>query len=131
MADAYLQSLLGTGETIRSEARQHPMAIIRFALQPILVFLAALVLLGIGTWLDPDGQGLFGDIMRWIDTLLGLLTAGLFILAVLWFPIQLFRWTKRRYMVTDRQVLYVDGVLRKNSFDAGLSMITDVGFTQG
>ena len=34
-------------------------------------------------------------------------------------------------MVTDRRVLYVDGVLRKNSFDAGLSMITDVRFTQG
>lgn len=130
MADAYLQSLLGTGETIRSEARQHPMALIRFALQPILVFIGALVLLAIGTWLTPDGQGLFGDIMRWIDTLLGLVTAGMFILAILWFPIQVFRWTKRRYMVTDRRVLYVDGVLRKNSFDAGLSMITDVGFRQ-
>jgi membrane protein YdbS with pleckstrin-like domain len=131
MADAYLQSLLGTGETIRSEARQHPMALIRFALQPILVFIAALVCLAIGTWLVPDGQGLFGDIVRWFDTLLGLVTAGLFILAIVWFPIQVFRWTKRRYMVTDRRVLYVDGVLRKNSVDAGLNMITDVGFRQG
>ena len=58
---------------------------------------------------------MFGDIIRWIDTLLGLLTAGLFILAVLWFPIQLFRWTKRRYMVTDRRVLYVEGVLRRTA----------------
>jgi membrane protein YdbS with pleckstrin-like domain len=131
MADAYLQSLLGGGETIRSEARQHPMALIRFALQPILVFLGALVLLAIGSWLTPDGTGLFSDIVRWIDTLLGLLTAGMFILAILWFPLQVFRWTKRRYMVTDRRVLYVDGVLRKNSVDAGLSMITDVGFRQG
>lgn len=131
MADAYLQSLLADGEGIRSEARQHPMALIRFAIQPILVFLAALVCLAIGTWLTPDGQGLFNDIIRWIDTLLGLLTAGLFLLALVWFPIQVFRWTKRRYMVTDRRVLYVDGVLRKNSVDAGLSMITDVGFRQG
>jgi hypothetical protein len=130
MADDYLQSLLGTGETIRAEARQHPMALIRFAFQPILVFLAALVCLAIGTWLTPDGQGLFGDIVRWIDTLLGLLTAGLFILAFIWFPVQVLRWTKRRYMVTDRRVLYLDGLLRKNSFDAGLSMITDVGFRQ-
>jgi uncharacterized membrane protein YdbT with pleckstrin-like domain len=130
MADAYLQSLLADGETIRSEARQHPMALIRFAFQPILVFLGALLLLAIGSWLTPDGQGLFSDIVRWIDTLLGLVTAGMFILAVLWFPIQVFRWTKRRYMVTDRRVLYVDGVLRKNSVDAGLSMITDVGFRQ-
>jgi len=131
MADAYLQSLLADSEAIRSEARQHPMALVRFAFQPILVFLAALVCLAIGMWLTPDGQGLFSDIVRWIDTLLGLLTAGLFILAIVWFPIQVFRWTKRRYMVTDRRVLYVDGVWRKNSMDAGLSMITDVGFRQG
>ena len=131
MADAYLQSLLGDGETIRSEARQHPMALIRFAFQPILVFLGAMVLFGIGSWLTPDGQGLFNDIIRWFDTLIGLLTAGMFLLAIVWFPIQVFRWTKRRYMVTDRRVLYVDGVLRKNSADAGLSMITDVGFRQG
>lgn len=131
MADAYLQSLLADSESIRSEARQHPMALIRFALQPILVFLGALILLAIGTWLTPDGQGLFSDIVRWIDTLLGLLTAGMFILAIIWFPIQAFRWTKRRFTVTDRRVLYVDGVLRKNSADAGLSMITDVSFRQG
>ncbi|MFN8518828.1 MAG: PH domain-containing protein [Chloroflexota bacterium] len=131
MADAYLQSLLADGEAIRSEARQHPMALLRFALQPILLFVAAFVCLGIGVWLTPDGQGLFNDIVGWIDTLLGLLTAGLFIVAIVWFPIQVFRWLQRRYLVTDRRVLYVDGVFRKNSSDAGLSMITDVSFRQG
>ncbi len=40
------------------------------------------------------------------------------------------RWLKRRYLVTDRRVLYVEGVLRRNSRDAGLKMITDVGFRQ-
>ncbi len=131
MADAYLQSLLGDGETIRSEASQHPVALIRFALQPILVLGAALVCLAIGMWLTPDGEGLFSNIVRWFDTLLGLVTAGLFILAVFWLPIQAFRWLQRRYLVTDRRVLYVEGVLRKSSADAGLSMITDVGFRQG
>ncbi len=131
MADAYLQSLLADGEAIRSEARQHPMALLRFALQPILLFLAAFVCLAIGMWLTPDGEGLFNDIVGWIDTLLGLLTAGLFIVAIVWLPIQVFRWLQRRYLVTDRRVLYVDGVFRKNSMDAGLSMITDVSFRQG
>ncbi len=131
MADAYLQSLLGDGETIRSEASQHPVALIRFALQPILVLGAALLCLAIGMWLTPDGEGLFSNMVRWFDTLLGLVTAGLFILAVFWLPIQAFRWLQRRYLVTDRRVLYVEGVLRKSSADAGLSMITDVGFRQG
>ncbi|MEZ4597335.1 MAG: PH domain-containing protein [Chloroflexota bacterium] len=42
-----------------------------------------------------------------------------------------FRRVASGAMVTDRRVLYVDGVLRKNSVDAGLNMITDVGFRQG
>ncbi|MCY7419037.1 MAG: PH domain-containing protein, partial [Chloroflexi bacterium] len=130
MADVYVDSMLADGERIQAEARQHWMALIRFARQPILVFGAAIVGFLIGTWLTPDGTGLFSDIFRWIDTLLGLATAGLFILALVWFPIQVVRWLKRRYLVTDRRVLYVEGVLRRNSRDAGLQMITDVGFSQ-
>jgi membrane protein YdbS with pleckstrin-like domain len=122
--------MLGDGETILAEGRQHWMALIRFALQPILVFLAAIGCLLLGTWLTPSGDGLFNDIFRWIDTLLGLLTLGLFILAVVWFPIQVLRWIKRRFLVTDRRVLYVEGLLRRNSRDAGMKMITDVGFRQ-
>lgn len=130
MADVYVDSMLGDGEQIQAEARQHWVALIRFALQPILVFGAAILLFAIGTWFTPDGTGLFSDIFRWIDTLLGLATAGLFILAIVWFPIQVVRWLKRRYLVTDRRVLYVEGVLRRNSRDAQLKMITDVGFQQ-
>ena len=122
--------MLGDGETILAQGRQHWMALIRFAIQPILVFIAAIGCAGIGSWLDPTGDGLFNDIIRWIDTLLGLLTLGLFVLALVWFPIQVIRWVKRRYLVTDRRVLYVEGWLRRNSRDAGLQMITDVGFRQ-
>jgi len=123
--------MLGDGETILAQGRQHWMALIRFALQPILVFLAAIGLLIVGSWLTPSSEGgLFSDIFRWIDTLLGLLTAGMFILAVVWFPLQALRWVKRRFLVTDRRVLYVEGLLRRNSRDAGLKMITDVGFRQ-
>ena len=123
--------MLGDGEIIQAQARQHPMALIRFALQPILVFIAAVVLMGIGTWFQPSSDGgLFNDIFRWIDTLLGLLTLGLFLLALVWFPIQVIRWKKRRYLVTNRRVLYIEGWLRRNSRDAGLKMITDIGFRQ-
>ena len=123
--------MLGDGEKILAQGRQHWMALIRFALQPILVFIAAMVCLAIGQWMTPSQEGgLFNDIFRWIDTLFGLFTLGLFILAVVWFPVQVVRWLKRRYLVTDRRVLYVEGVLRRNSRDAGLKMITDVGFVQ-
>ncbi len=130
MADSYTQSLLADGETIKFEARQHWVALIRFAIQPIVLLIVALVCLAIGIWLTPDGTGLFNDIVRWTDTLLGLATAGLFILAVVWLPVQAYRWVRRRFLVTDRRVVYVEGVLRRTSVDAGLNMITDVGFRQ-
>ena len=130
MADQYIDSMLGQGETILAQGRQHWMALIRFALQPIIVFLAAIGCFILGVWLNPSGDGLFNQIFRWIDTLLGLVTAGLFILAIAWFPLQCIRWVKRRYLITDRRVLYVEGWLRRNSMDAGLSMITDVTFRQ-
>ncbi len=38
--------MLGDGEKILAQGRQHWMALIRFALQPILVFIAAMVCLG-------------------------------------------------------------------------------------
>ncbi|MBX3032036.1 MAG: PH domain-containing protein [Chloroflexi bacterium] len=130
MADTYTQSLLADGETIRAEARQHWVALIRFATQPIAIFVVALVALGVGIWLTPEGDGLLTDILRWIDTILGLATAALIILALAWLPIQAYRWTRRRFLVTERRVLYVEGVLRRTSVDAGLNMITDVGFRQ-
>lgn len=130
MADSYIESLLADGETIRAEARQHWVALIRFATQPIAILAAAVVALGVGIWLTPEGDGLFNDILRWIDTLLGLVTAGLFILVIAWLPIQVFRWTRRRFLVTERRVVYVEGVLRRTSVDAGLNMITDVAFRQ-
>ncbi len=73
-------------ETILAEARQHWMALIRFALQPILVFLAAIGCYILGVWLSPSGDGLFDQIFRWLDTLLGLFTLGLFILALVLVP---------------------------------------------
>ena len=81
--------MLGQGETILAQGRQHWMALIRFALQPIVVFLVAIGCFIVGVWLEPSGDGLFNQIFRWIDTLLGLATAGLFILAIAWFPLPL------------------------------------------
>jgi membrane protein YdbS with pleckstrin-like domain len=124
MAD-YVDSLIADGETIEIRAKQHWFALIRFAIQPILILIGAIVLFAIGTNMSGD---ILGGVFK---TLLGLLTLALFVLAIVWLPIMIVRWTSRRFILTSRRVLYVDGVMRKRTVDAGLDKITDVGFQQG
>jgi hypothetical protein len=83
MATEFVQSLLAEDEQIVANARQHWMALVRFALQPIVILGAALVSLAIGSWINPTGDGLISDLVRFFDTLLGLLTTGLFIVAAI------------------------------------------------
>jgi uncharacterized membrane protein YdbT with pleckstrin-like domain len=122
----FVDSLLADGEQVVMRARQHWWALIRFALQPILILIAAVVCFGIGTLID--GDFFLG---RAVDWLLGLVTLGLFLAAIVWLPIMVVRWISRRYALTNRRVIYADGVLRKQTVDASLDKITDVGFGQG
>jgi hypothetical protein len=130
MATEFVQSLLAQDEEIVANARQHWMALVRFALQPILILGAALVCLAIGSWINPTGDGLISDLVRFFDTLLGLVTLGLFIAAAVWIPVQILRWTQRRYVLTSRRVLYSDGLLRRSSVEAALTQITDVTYKE-
>jgi hypothetical protein len=130
MATEFVQSLLAQDETVVANARQHWMALLRFALQPIVILGAALVCFAIGSWINPGGDGLINDLIRFFDTLLGLVTLGLFIVAAVWIPVQILRWTQRRYVLTNRRVLHSDGLLRRSSIEAALTQITDVGFRE-
>jgi hypothetical protein len=122
----YVESMLATGETLVTNARQHWVALIRFALQPILILVLAFIGLGIGFWLDGNS----GFISQILDTLVGLATLAGFVVAAVWLPVQIVRWTQRRFVLTSRRVIRADGWLRKASVDAGLDKITDVGYRQ-
>jgi hypothetical protein len=130
MATEFVQSLLADDEQIVSTVRQHWMALIRFALQPIVILGAAVVCLAIGSWINPTGDGLIADLVRFLDTLLGLVTLALFIIAAIWIPVQILRWTQRRYVLTTRRVLYSNGLLRRSSVEAALTQITDVTYKE-
>jgi len=122
----YVETLLAPGETIVTDARQHWAALIRFALQPMLILLGAIAGLIVGHFII--GEGFPGDI---IDTPLGLATAAAFSVAAVWLPVQALRWTSRRFVLTSRRVIRSDGLLRRTSIDASLDKITDIGYRQG
>jgi hypothetical protein len=114
-----------TGETVVKKARQHWMALFRYALIPTLVLGAVIVLLIIG--LSIDGGNWFTD---FANNVLGWITTAGFWVGAIWFGIMAFRWTKREYVLTNRRVLRVDGVMRKSVDGNALDMINDVGFKQ-
>ena len=124
----YVETLLAPGEKIVTNARQHWAALIRFALTPIAILALGFVGLIIGQWLGTWAA--FQRVAGALDWLIGLLTAGAFIVSIIWLPIQFVRWGSRRFVLTSRRVLTSDGWLRKQSSDASLDKITDVAYAQ-
>jgi membrane protein YdbS with pleckstrin-like domain len=124
----YVETLLAPGETIVTNARQHWMALVRFALTPIIILALGFLGLLLGAWLG--SWTAFQGVAGLLDWAVGLLTVLAFGVAVVWIPIQFIRWGSRRYVLTSRRVLTSDGWLRKSTSDASLDKITDVDYAQ-
>jgi membrane protein YdbS with pleckstrin-like domain len=121
VADSYLDNLLANGEVLLIETRQHWIAAIRYLLRPIVILLIAAGLVLLNSWLGWN-DGILGSLNQLI-----LLVAGvLFIVSIVWLPIDLVRWASRKYVLTSRRVMRMDGVLRKRSFDSSLEQINDI-----
>jgi uncharacterized membrane protein YdbT with pleckstrin-like domain len=116
---AYLDALLAPGEVVVVRERQHWIALLRriagAALLAILA-IAMTTLYGLGGW-PTSGVG------AWVG-------AGLLVLAFLLALPATMRWWNEQYLVTDRRVLRVEGVFRKQALDSGLAKINDVHVEQ-
>jgi len=122
VADDYVKSLLSSGEVVLVNTRQHWIAALRFALRPILILLLAVGLFILNSWLDFDDDGL----LNFINVLVGWAVWILLIVSIIWLPIDLARWWSRKYVLTNRRVTQMDGIVRKRSFDASLEQINDI-----
>jgi len=104
------------------DTRQHWMAALRYALRPILLAILGGVLLLLVIALNlPD----------FLETILWWATIIVVIIAVIWLPIDLVRWRSRRYLLTSRRAIRAEGVIRKNTADASLEKINEIGLEQG
>ena len=110
-----MKGLLSTGEVVLIE---HPAALgggrpLRVAAHPHRPWPSWLSGSSTGGSTSDDG---FLDI---INDLVGWIVVILIVVSIVWLPIDLVRWCSRRYVLTNRRAMRMDGVLRK----AGLRLV--------
>jgi uncharacterized membrane protein YdbT with pleckstrin-like domain len=117
---SYADSLLATGERVNHRERQHWLVLVWGARLPILSILAALLLIILSSNVGP---GTF-------YTLLSVLTLVLFLGGLAFLAWATLRYLNQEYVLTNRRVIEVQGVVNKRSTDSSLEKINDAILTQ-
>ncbi len=116
----YADRLLSEGEDVVLRTRQHWLALLIKAGYPILLFIAGLVLvffvrqLVSGTVYDAVGYAGFIAL----------------VISVLWLVKIYISWYSEDYLVTNRRVIKVEGIINKRSADSSLEKINDAVLEQ-
>jgi len=121
---SYADGLLATGERITHREKQHPFIFVWGARWTILAIIIAIVLFWVGGNLDPNG------ISGSLRTLLGYVTLVLFVGGIAVFIWTALRYQNQEYVLTNRRVIQVEGVLNRNSTDSSLEKINDAMLSQ-
>jgi hypothetical protein len=117
---SYADSLLSTGERVTHRTRQHWLILLWGARIPIAAIVAALLLLVLSSNVQ-DGA---------FRTLLGVLTAVLFVGGLLFLIWATLQYLNTEYILTNRRVVQVQGVVNKRTTDSSLEKINDAVLTQ-
>ncbi|UCE00776.1 MAG: PH domain-containing protein [Chloroflexota bacterium] len=115
----YIESLLGEREKIILIAHQHWFILVRAIVFEIILILILITLMIIAGGYLPQFALLIGA----VGAILILLPLSTLIRDVL-------DWTNRQYIVTNRRVIQISGVLNKNVMDSSLVKVTDVKMAQ-
>jgi hypothetical protein len=121
VTESFLTDLLATGEVVLIETRQHWVAAVRYLARPLVILLIAAFLVLFNNWLGWEGGilGTINQLILWVAALL-------FVVSLIWLPIDLVRWWSRRYVLTNRRAMRMQGVVRKSSIDSSLEQINDI-----
>jgi hypothetical protein len=115
----YADTLLAQGEVVALRTRQHWLAPLVESRYPILIFIAAIVILIV----DSGLTGTIHDVLGYV------VLAGV-IVGALWTAIVFWRWSAEDYLVTSRRVIKVEGIFNKHSADSSLEKINDAVLDQ-
>jgi signal transduction histidine kinase len=118
----YADTLLTEGEVAVLRTRQHWLALLVRSRAALLLWLAGIVLLGLIIFLNVQQE-----VLRNIVSGVALVLLGL---GVMIFVYRLWHWWAQDYVVTNRRLLKVTGILNKRSADSSLEKINDAILTQ-
>jgi hypothetical protein len=116
----YADNLLADGERVVLRARQHWLATIVEGRTAWAIFAASIVLVFLILQIGPSTA----------RDVVGYVALGLLLVAVLWLVRVYWSWWSEDYLVTNRRVLKVEGILRKRSADSSLEKINDAVLDQ-
>jgi hypothetical protein len=119
----YADRLLADGERVALRGRQHFLATLVEGRLAWAIFIAALVLVLLVTQLTPDTN----DIVRQVFSWLGL---ALLVIGLAWLIQIYLSWYAQDYVITNRRVMKVEGILKKRSADSSLEKINDAVLEQ-
>jgi uncharacterized membrane protein YdbT with pleckstrin-like domain len=116
---SYIDELLGQGEEIIFETRHHWFMLLARVLTKLVLLVLLIAAAVIAPQAFPTVTGLI-----W----LGALVLGAFV--VLSALLDYLHWSYEQYIVTDRRVIQLHGVLNKSVLDSSLEKINDVELNQ-
>ena len=118
---SYADTLLSTGERITHRVRQHWLVLLWGARIPIAAIVASLLILVLSSAAGATGMA---------SQLLGLLTAVLFLGGLVFLAWATLRYLNTEFVLTNRRVVQVEGVVNKRATDSSLEKINDAVLTQ-
>ena len=121
---SYADTLMSTGEEIRLRERQHWFILLWAGRYAIVAVVGGFVLLLLANALGPDG------IAGSIRSIAGFIFAILLIVGILNFIWVALTFRSNEYVLNNRRVMQVGGVINKHSTDSSLEKINDAALTQ-
>src|SRR6188472_3053817 len=112
----YAESLLASGERVLRRAHQHWFVFVSNARWAVFALIASAVLTALRVWLN--GSGAIWNILSWI-------TLAVFVFGVLSFLWSILRYRNEEYLITNRRLIHVEGVINKTTTDSALEKIND------
>jgi uncharacterized membrane protein YdbT with pleckstrin-like domain len=119
MAGKYIQNLMGENEKMLLVTRQHWFVLSSTIIAEILIILIIIAVATAVTVATPP-VGILAAIIAVVLTLIPIVSMTRDILI----------WYNRQYIVTNRRVIQISGVINKNVVDSSLEKVNDVKMSQ-
>jgi len=116
----YTDSLLADGEVVARQGRQHWLALVLESRAAIAVWVLAAVLFAASVLFG------FGAQDAQVSNIIGIIVLILVVLGLLLFGYRWLSWINQAYIITNRRILKVEGIVNKKSADSSLEKINDL-----